>query len=212
MDVVHLRKALKLTWLNYYRTNRHWLVRLGIWVNYEEARRPSASFILGMLSVAEPQLMQLLPLVVDLNANPDRIVTALGLNFNPEDELEALERSVQAEPRPRVISPPPKMLLSTRQSPFEPELVEVIQSDEPEKLGEQPSSPTSSPPSRTAKPSQPAKQSAKQSVKQSAKQSAKQSTKQLTKSPAKPPAKPINPTRRTLDTAQLSSQELPDRV
>ena len=98
MDVEHLRKALKLTWLNYYRTNRQWLVRLGIWVNYEEARRPSASFILGTLSVAEPQLIQLLPLVVDLNANPDRIVAALGLNFNPEDELETLEKSVQAEP------------------------------------------------------------------------------------------------------------------
>lgn len=35
--------------------------------------------------------MELLPLVVDLNNNPDRIVAALGLDFNPEDELEATE-------------------------------------------------------------------------------------------------------------------------
>jgi hypothetical protein len=90
MNIEHLRRALKLDWLNYYRQNREWIVRLSIWVNYQDQRRPSASFILGALSTLEPQLLQLLPLVVDLNSNPDRIILALGLNFNPEEELEAL--------------------------------------------------------------------------------------------------------------------------
>lgn len=90
MNIEHLRRALKSEWLSYYRQNRHWIVRLGVWVNCQEQRRPSASFILGTLSTLNPQLIQLLPLVVDLNSNPDRIVMALGLNFNPEEELEGL--------------------------------------------------------------------------------------------------------------------------
>lgn len=91
MNIEHLRRALKSEWLAYYRQNRHWIIRLGVWVNCQGQRRPSASFILGALSTLEPQLLQLLPLVVDLNSNPDRVVIALGLNFNPEEELKALE-------------------------------------------------------------------------------------------------------------------------
>lgn len=96
MNIEHLRRALKSEWLDYYRKNRHWIVRLGVWVNCQGQRRPSASFILGALSTLEPQLQQLLPLVVDLNSNPDRIILVLGLNFNPEDELKVLEAEVEA--------------------------------------------------------------------------------------------------------------------
>jgi hypothetical protein len=90
VNTEHLRKSLKVQWLDYYRKNRDWLVKLGIWVNCEGQRRPSSSFILATLSVLEPQLIQLLPLIVDLSSNPDRIVLALGLNFNPDEALEAL--------------------------------------------------------------------------------------------------------------------------
>lgn len=83
-----LRQSLKLMWLNYYRDNRDWLVKLGVWVSCEGERRPSASFILATLSVLEPRLTQLMPIVVDLNSNPDRVIKALGLNFTPDDELE----------------------------------------------------------------------------------------------------------------------------
>ena len=83
-----LRQSLKLMWLNYYRENRDWLVKLGVWVSYEGERRPSASFILATLSVLEPRLTQLMPIVVDLNSNPDRVIKALGLNFTPDDELK----------------------------------------------------------------------------------------------------------------------------
>jgi len=90
VNVEHLRRSLKTTWLRYYRDNRPWLVRLGVWVDYEGQRRPSSSFILATLSTLEPQFIQLLPLIVDLSSNPDRIVSALGLNFSPDAELEKM--------------------------------------------------------------------------------------------------------------------------
>ncbi len=83
-----LRQSLKVKWLQYYRENREWLVKLGVWVSYDGERRPSSSFILATLSVLEPRLSQLMPIVVDLNSNPDRVVQALGLNFSPDDELK----------------------------------------------------------------------------------------------------------------------------
>lgn len=89
MNIEQLRQSVKHKWLSYYEENRPWLVRLGVWVNCDGQRRPSSSFILATLTVLEPQLTQLLPLVVDLSSNPDRIVKALGLNFNPDQQLEA---------------------------------------------------------------------------------------------------------------------------
>jgi Family of unknown function (DUF5331) len=88
VNIEHLRQSLKEKWLGYYQENRLWLNRLGVWVNCEGQRRPSSSFILSALSILEPELTTLLPLVVDLNSNPDRIVIALGLNFNPEEEIK----------------------------------------------------------------------------------------------------------------------------
>ncbi|NJL84739.1 MAG: DUF5331 domain-containing protein [Leptolyngbyaceae cyanobacterium SM1_1_3] len=90
MNTEQLRQILRQKWLDYYCENRSWLVRLGVWVTYQGQRRPSSSFILATLAILEPQLNQLLPLVVDLSSNPDRIVAALGLNFNPDEALESL--------------------------------------------------------------------------------------------------------------------------
>lgn len=91
MNTEHLRQSLKSLWLGYYRENRDWLVKLGVWVNCEGQRRPASSFILATLTLLEPDLLNLLPLIVDLSSNPDRIVIALGLNFNPDDALDDLE-------------------------------------------------------------------------------------------------------------------------
>jgi Family of unknown function (DUF5331) len=99
MNIEHLRKTLKAQWLNYYRENRSWLTRLGMWVNCEGKRRPSSSFILGTLATLEPELVQILPLVVDLSSNPDRIILALGLNFNPDEELAAIAELDRAPSR-----------------------------------------------------------------------------------------------------------------
>jgi hypothetical protein len=119
-----LRRSLKIKWLTYYRDNREWIDKLGIWVTLDGQRRPSSGFILGALATLEPDLTNLLPLVVELSSNPDRIIAALGLNISPIKELEALEKaqkmlpsSVQAEvslaaPEPETITleataPPP---------------------------------------------------------------------------------------------------------
>ncbi|MBF2083220.1 DUF5331 domain-containing protein [Thermoleptolyngbya sp. C42_A2020_037] len=91
MNVQYLRKSLKIAWLTYYRENRAWIARLGVWVDCAGQRRPSSGFILGTLSTLEPQLTSLLPLIVDLSNDPDRIILALGLNFNPDDELDELD-------------------------------------------------------------------------------------------------------------------------
>ncbi|MBD2073207.1 hypothetical protein H6F86_04755 [Phormidium sp. FACHB-592] len=90
MNTEQIRQSVREKWLTYYAENRQWLSRLGIWVNCDGQRRPSSGFILATLSVLEPRLAQLLPLVVDLSNNPDRIVMALGLNFNPEDYVNTI--------------------------------------------------------------------------------------------------------------------------
>ena len=95
MDIQQLRRSLKDKWLDYYQTNRHWLSRLGVWVNCDGQRRPSSGFILATLTVVEPELTELLPLVVDLNGNPDRIIMALGLNFDPDQALDALTKDAE---------------------------------------------------------------------------------------------------------------------
>lgn len=96
MNIQHLRRSLKEKWLDYYEENSSWLSRLSVWVDCNGQVRPSASFILATLSTLEPKLTEILPLIVDLNNHPDRIVIALGLNFNPEQELSRLKQ-IRAE-------------------------------------------------------------------------------------------------------------------
>lgn len=100
MNVEHFRQSLKATWLRYYRENRTWLTKIAVWVSCEGQRRPSSSFILGTLTILEPQLTQMLPLMVDLSSNPDRIVIALGLNFNPDTALEEFEQLEEPDDEP----------------------------------------------------------------------------------------------------------------
>ncbi|MCU0549351.1 MAG: DUF5331 domain-containing protein [Leptolyngbya sp. Prado105] len=100
MNIDHLRRSLKDRWLDYYQENRAWISRLSIWVSCEGNRRPSSSFILGVLSIEEPRLTEMLPLIVDLSNHPDRIVVALGLNFDPEQELN--QKHLKAE-RPKYL-------------------------------------------------------------------------------------------------------------
>lgn len=91
------RKSAQDKWLTYYADNRPWIAHLRIWVDCDGQRRPSSSFILATLSILEPQLNQLLPLIVDLSSNPDRIVAALGLNFNPDEHPTVIRRLKQLD-------------------------------------------------------------------------------------------------------------------
>jgi hypothetical protein len=108
-----LRRSLKVKWLTYYRDNREWIDNLGIWVTSDGQRRPSSGFILGALSTLEPDLNSLLPLVVELSSNPDRIIAALGLNISPAQELKALEKAQRMLPS----SEQPKATLASVQHP-----------------------------------------------------------------------------------------------
>jgi hypothetical protein len=102
MNIQQLRQSLKMKWLSYYQQNRTWLIKMRIWATYEGLRRPSSGFILATLSVLEPQFDQILVFIMDLNNNPDRIVASLGLNFNPDEELNltCLEDSTAANEIP----------------------------------------------------------------------------------------------------------------
>ncbi len=91
MNIQQLRQSLKLKWLSYYEQNRSWLAKIRVWGTYGQLRRPSSGFILATLSVLEPQFEEILPFILDLNNNPDEIITALGLNFNPDEELSLLK-------------------------------------------------------------------------------------------------------------------------
>jgi hypothetical protein len=91
MNIQQLRHSLKLKWVSYYNNNRSWLEKMRVWGTYDGQRRPSSSFILATVSVLEPQLEEIFPFILELNNDPDQIVAALGLNFNPEEHLDLLE-------------------------------------------------------------------------------------------------------------------------
>lgn len=100
MDTEQLRASLRTLWLDYYRSNRLWINRLGIWVTCDGDRRPSSSFILATLAILEPRLHDILPLIVDLSSNPDRIVLALGLNFNPDQAIKEQTKEITEAENP----------------------------------------------------------------------------------------------------------------
>ncbi|MBE9104238.1 hypothetical protein IQ229_04570 [Nostoc cf. edaphicum LEGE 07299] len=91
MNIQQLRQSLKQKWLIYYKQNISWLVKMRIWATYDGLRRPLSGFILATLSVLEPQFDEILSFMLDLNNDPDKIVAALGLNFNPDEELRLIK-------------------------------------------------------------------------------------------------------------------------
>ncbi|MFS0518293.1 DUF5331 domain-containing protein [Nostoc sp. UIC 10607] len=91
MNIQQLRQSLKQKWLIYYEQNITWLVKMRIWGTYDGLRRPLSGFILATLSVLEPQFDEILSFMLDLNNDPDKIVAALGLNFNPDEELRLIK-------------------------------------------------------------------------------------------------------------------------
>jgi Family of unknown function (DUF5331) len=91
MKIQELRQSLKLEWLHYYKNNRHWLEKMEIWATFEGERRPLSSFVLATVTVLEPNLIDILPLLADLNSDPDAVIAALGLNFNPDKYLYLVE-------------------------------------------------------------------------------------------------------------------------
>jgi len=97
MNIQQLRQSLKQKWLSYYEQNSSWLVKMRVWATYDGLRRPSSGFILATLSVLEPQFDEILDFIMQLSNNPDKIVAALGLNFNPDEELRLIKSATQVE-------------------------------------------------------------------------------------------------------------------
>ncbi|MDZ8110173.1 MAG: DUF5331 domain-containing protein [Nostoc sp. DedQUE12a] len=100
MNIQQLRQSLKQKWLSYYEENSSWLVKMRVWATYDGLRRPSSGFILATLSVLEPQFDEILNFILELSNNPDKIVTALGLNFNPDEELRLIKSATQVKSEP----------------------------------------------------------------------------------------------------------------
>ena len=95
------KAELKDKWLDYYEVNRNWLQPLirtnGNWhkgVQYKEGElekdykpyRPQSLFILGVVSILEPEIQGLCNFISP--SNPDELMCHLGLDFDPEIELK----------------------------------------------------------------------------------------------------------------------------
>ena len=100
------KAELKDKWLDYYEANRNWLQPLihssiRSWqdsVNSTEYKEledsesnyypchPNSYFILGVVSILEPEIQGLCNFVSP--SNPDELVSHLGLDFDPEMELK----------------------------------------------------------------------------------------------------------------------------
>ncbi len=106
MDTEQIKQSAKTKWLDYYKTNRHWINDLQVWMTNEGIRRPLSSFILGVLSSIDLQLVKMLPLLVDLNSDPDRLILALGLNFDPDQELEKINNPPPEKKEQKKMLPP----------------------------------------------------------------------------------------------------------
>ena len=106
MDIEHLRQSLNIKRLSYYEENRSWLVKMRIWKDYDGIRRPSSGYIIATLSILESELKKILPFILDLNNNPDQIIAALGLHFNPEQELNSL-RTQHSTAKNEIVSTSP---------------------------------------------------------------------------------------------------------
>ncbi|MGD2183041.1 DUF5331 domain-containing protein [Lusitaniella coriacea] len=98
--------SLQEKWLAYYTANRLWLVASGMYKEQsfvqemngvrQNASRPSSSFILGVVSILEPRLSQILPYWFKFNSNKEELINKLGLNFDLDSvlahrELESLK-------------------------------------------------------------------------------------------------------------------------
>ena len=81
-----LKAELKEKWLDYYQANHSWLEKL----NGHRYSVRDSWFILGIITALEPksELKELLQYFLLVTQNCDSIIRALGLDFDPELELE----------------------------------------------------------------------------------------------------------------------------
>lgn len=99
-----IKESLKEKWLEYYEANSAWLkiaatkngsYRTNREIDKEEFTRPSGILMLGVLTTLEPQLSSFMCSAVELNTDPELIIKSLGLDFDPDKELEKLKSGHQ---------------------------------------------------------------------------------------------------------------------
>ncbi|WP_448380363.1 DUF5331 domain-containing protein [Gloeomargarita sp.] len=102
------KATLRNSWLEYVRNHRPWLevyLRQRGFKTPDNGRRPDAGLILGVITMAAPQLLDILPTFFKLSqGNPDAIIDALDLNFDPFKELQ---KPVAQLPESTETTPPP---------------------------------------------------------------------------------------------------------
>ncbi|MFM7793247.1 MAG: DUF5331 domain-containing protein, partial [Microcystis panniformis] len=91
-----LKAALKDKWLDYYQINQAWIkvftTATNSWINTPDGgKRPSSHLILGVATALETQLFMWMSPFCVLSNDSNKLVDALGLNFDPEIELEKRE-------------------------------------------------------------------------------------------------------------------------
>ncbi|MDJ1184092.1 DUF5331 domain-containing protein [Roseofilum casamattae] len=82
--------SIRQKWLDYFQANKAWLLlQMEVKSNKtpDGGRRPASSLILGVVNALEPKLGNLMVPFFKLNADEDALVDVLGLNFDPEREL-----------------------------------------------------------------------------------------------------------------------------
>ena len=83
-DFEEIKSALKDKWLDYYEDNQSWILKMNDW----SYARPSTALILGVISVLEPKVITYLIPMTEIDAKGNDIIRELGLNFDPETELQ----------------------------------------------------------------------------------------------------------------------------
>ena len=104
MTFEKLKATLPDKWLDYYQINRCWIKPLmdsrSLWKQIPNCgKRPSADIILGALTALEPKLSFWMQPFCELNPDVDKIIKVLGLNFDPEKELEKREEERDKNPQ-----------------------------------------------------------------------------------------------------------------
>ncbi len=82
--------SIRQKWLDYFQANKGWLLlqmQVKSYKTPDGGRRPVSSLILGVVNALEPKLGNLMVPFFKLNSDEDALVEVLGLNFDPEREL-----------------------------------------------------------------------------------------------------------------------------
>ncbi|NCO75861.1 MAG: DUF5331 domain-containing protein [Cyanobacteria bacterium] len=121
-----IKKDLKEKWLDYWEINRKWI--LIFCTQYDSAKRwiptpdkghrPIATIILGIICGLEPDFAtNFMETLVSLNQNENTLIQSLGLNSDPDIELE--KRREEREKAEQEANLPPPSLLDDFRKPIE---------------------------------------------------------------------------------------------